>query len=136
MHRVLKRWVHTEKGFPSMPIKGRKRKDREILREDALRPSPYLGYGYLNLGNYFLQHRAFKLAETQFRRAIWLNPYEPKFLYELAVCLFEQGRLEEAMKVASRVKKTGKFDSLADELLELLGRSHRRRSRMEGLGGG
>lgn len=103
-----------------MPRKGQKRKDRETLREEALRPSPYLGYGQLNLGIYFLQHKAFKLAEGQFRRAIFLNPYEPLFLYELAVCLYEQGRLEEARELALAVPKTEKLKTPVHELLKLL----------------
>ncbi len=114
----------------------RRKKDRERLREEALRPSPHLGYEHFNLGVYFLSRRAFKLAEDRFRRAIWLNPYEPLFLYELAVSLYEQGRLEESRKLALTVQKTGKLDSSVDELLEFLGRAHRKRSRVEDLGGG
>ena len=34
-----------------------------------------------------------------FRRAIWLNPYEPRFVLHLAHALFHQKRHEEALEV-------------------------------------
>ena len=72
------------------------RKDRNERREEALRPSCYLGYGRDALGVHLVSCQAHELAEPQFRRAIWLNPFEPRFKEHLAVCLYKQGRYPEA----------------------------------------
>lgn len=80
-------------------MKERKRKgvrDREERREDALRPNPYLGYNHDALAVYFVGRKAYGLAEAEFRRAIWLNPFEAKFKAHLALCFLEQSRVAEA----------------------------------------
>lgn len=109
-----------------MPRKRRKQKDKERLREEALRPSPHLGFRDFNLGVYFLRRRAFKFAEAQFRRAVWLNPYEPLFLSHLAICLYELGQMQESRKLALIVAKAGKLESVR-ELLELLDKPFKQR---------
>lgn len=73
-----------------------KRKDRNERREEALRPSHYLGYDRDKLGMYFLSRGAYQIAESQFRRAVWLNPFEYHFAGHLAWCLYKQGRYAEA----------------------------------------
>ncbi|NOY87976.1 MAG: tetratricopeptide repeat protein, partial [FCB group bacterium] len=65
-------------------------------REEILRPCPYLGYDHDNIAMYLLTRRSYQIAESQFRRAIWLNPYEPLFKGHLALCLYYQGRISEA----------------------------------------
>ena len=80
-----------------MPAKRRKI-DREERRENALRPSRYLGYNWDELGLYFNDRGADQLAEAQFRRAVWLNPYEPEFKVHLAECLYRRKQYEEAAK--------------------------------------
>jgi tetratricopeptide (TPR) repeat protein len=70
--------------------------DREERRENALRPSSYLGYDHDELGLYFNDRGASQLAESQFRRAVWLNPYEPDFKVHLAECLFHRKEYVEA----------------------------------------
>lgn len=79
----------------------RKNKDnlsRDERRENALRPCPYLGYDRDELGVYLLSRGAYKIAETQFRRAIWLNPFEPAFKEHLAQCLYKLERYAEALQ--------------------------------------
>ncbi|NOZ20897.1 MAG: tetratricopeptide repeat protein [Planctomycetes bacterium] len=71
-------------------------KDKEERREDALRPSSYLGYNHDALAVYFVGCKAYAPAESEFRRAIWLNPFEAKFKAHLALCLLEQNRVAEA----------------------------------------
>ncbi|MBN1900189.1 hypothetical protein JW926_02535 [Candidatus Sumerlaeota bacterium] len=66
------------------------------MREEALRPCPILGYDRDALGLHLYSRNAYKLAETQFRRAVWLNPEEPRFKEHLAKCLLRQGKNEEA----------------------------------------
>lgn len=73
-----------------------RKKDRNERREELLRPSRYLGYDRDGLGMYFLSREAYKIAESQFRRAVWLNPYEYRFVCHLAWCLYKQGRYKEA----------------------------------------
>ncbi len=80
-----------------MPVKRRKI-DREERRENALRPCRYLGYNWDELGLYFNDRGADQLAEAQFRRAVWLNPYEPEFKIHLAECLYHRKQYEEAAK--------------------------------------
>jgi Tfp pilus assembly protein PilF len=74
------------------------KKDRNERREDLLQPSPYLGYDRDSLGMYLLSRGACKIAESQLRRAVWLNPYEYRFVCHLAWCLYKQERYEEAKK--------------------------------------
>lgn len=69
---------------------------REERRENALRPSRYLGYDHDGLGMYLLSRGADKIAESAFRRAVWLNPYEVRFMCHLAWSLYRQGRYQEA----------------------------------------
>jgi Flp pilus assembly protein TadD len=64
--------------------------------EERLRPSRYLGYDRDRLGIALLRREMFEAAESQFRRAAYLNPYEAAFRQHLAWCLFRMDRLEEA----------------------------------------
>jgi tetratricopeptide (TPR) repeat protein len=68
-------------------------------REELLRPCPYLGYDHDRIGIHCLAKEALGIAEQSFRRAIWLNPYEPRFVLHLAHALFHQKRHEEALEV-------------------------------------
>jgi Flp pilus assembly protein TadD len=70
--------------------------DRNERRENALRPSPHLGYDRDALGMHLMSREAYWIAEPQFRRAVWLNPYEPEFKNHLAWCLCRRGKLAEA----------------------------------------
>ena len=38
----------------------------------------------------------YDVAGSQFRRAVYLNPFEPRFKRHLAWCLFKQGKPAEA----------------------------------------
>lgn len=105
-----------------------KKEERERRREEALRPSPHLGYVQDNMGVYFVSRRAWKFAEAQFRRAVYLNPYEPLFLAHLATCLYQMGRLKEAKKLASIVVKAGRMDAV-EELLKFLEKTFKQRYR-------
>lgn len=67
-------------------------------REDLLRPCPYLGYDHDRVGVHCLAREAFGVAETFFRRAIWLNPHEPRFVLHLGLALFRQKRFREALE--------------------------------------
>lgn len=79
------------------------KKDRNERREELLRPSRSLGYDRDELGMYFVSRRAYKIAEPQFRRAVWLNPYEYHFVCHLAWCLYKQERYKEAKVYIERV---------------------------------
>lgn len=72
------------------------KKDKNERREELLRPSRHLGYDRDELGMYLLSRGAHKIAESQFRRAIWLNPCEYRFVCHLAWCLYKQGCYKEA----------------------------------------
>lgn len=77
--------------------------DREERRENALRPSRYLGYNWDELGLYFNDRGAYHLAEPQFRRAVWLNPFEVEFKVHLAECLYRRQRYDESAKLVDEV---------------------------------
>jgi tetratricopeptide (TPR) repeat protein len=74
------------------------KKDINDRREDLLRPNRYLGYDRDELGMYLLSRGAYEIAESQFRRAVWLNPFEGRFVCHLAWCLYKRGRYKEAKK--------------------------------------
>ncbi len=61
-----------------------------------MRPSRFLGYDRDSLGMYAMTKEMFGVAESQFRRSVYLNPYEPRFKQHLAWCLYKQGAFEEA----------------------------------------
>ena len=89
-----------------MPRKSVDKRDADERREDALRPSPYLGYDRDALGMHLVSREAYRIAESQFRRAMWLNPSEPQFRIHLAWCLYKQGQLGEALECLRDVPTT------------------------------
>jgi thioredoxin-like negative regulator of GroEL len=86
-----------------MPGKKLDDRDRDERREDALRPCPYLGYDRDSLAMYLMEREAYKIAETQFRRAVWLNPFEARFKAHLAWCLYKQERHAEALACLAEI---------------------------------
>ena len=79
------------------------KRPREERRENVLRPCRYLGNDRDSLAVYLHSRGAYEIAELQFRRAIWLNPFEPRFKAHLAWCLHKQGRHSEASAYLSDV---------------------------------
>ena len=73
------------------------RPEQDELRENLLRPSRNLGYDRDRLGVHLLNREAYEAAETLFRRAVWLNPFEPLFKQHLAWCLCRMKRRGEAI---------------------------------------
>jgi tetratricopeptide (TPR) repeat protein len=71
-------------------------RDRSERVEDILRPASYLGYDRDALARHLMACGAFRLSETQFRRAVWLNPFEPAFKQHLALCLCAKKQYAEA----------------------------------------
>ena len=67
--------------------------------EEQMRPSRFLGYNRDTLGMHALQKEMLEVAESQFRRAAYLNPYEPRFKQHLAWALYKQGKLSEARQL-------------------------------------
>jgi tetratricopeptide (TPR) repeat protein len=85
-----------ERRSPVKPRKWSAAADR--AREELLRPCPYLGYNHDRIGVHCLARDALAIAEKSFRRAIWLNPYEPRFVLHLAHAQFRRKRYEEALE--------------------------------------
>ncbi len=79
--------------------RGRSQSEREIAREEALRPCPRLGFDRDQLGCYLIGRGAVEIAESQFRRAVWLNPFEPSFQVHWALSLMKLERKPEAHDV-------------------------------------
>ena len=78
-----------------MPRK-RDTRNRNERVEDILHPAPYLGYDRDMLARHLVACGAFRIAESQFRRAVWLNPFEAKFKQHLALCLHAEKQYAEA----------------------------------------
>ena len=78
------------------------RKDKTERREELLRPSRYLGYDHDTLGLHLFSREAYEIAIHCFRRAVWLNPFEPEFKKHLALCLNKLGRYDEAAELLSK----------------------------------
>jgi len=98
----------------------RLRKDKQERREEALRPDPHLGYDRDHLGMYLMERGAWAIAEGQFRRAIWLNPFEPGFKVHLAWCLARQGRHRAARAWLQRARAQAPEHPLCRQVEECL----------------
>lgn len=83
------------------------KRDPQLVREELLRPSRYLGYDRDQLGVHFMSREAIELAESQFRRAAWLNPFEPVFRIHWAMSLISLKRTVQAHRIV--------FELLADD---------------------
>ena len=102
---------------------GRKRTvtpQRDERREDRMRPSRFLGYDRDSLGAYALSREMFGVAESQFRRAVYLNPYEPRFKQHLAWCLYRKGEYGEARDWISRALALNGADGEGRQILGLI----------------
>ena len=99
-------------------MKAKQKKNAEERREDILRPSKYLGYDRDFLGIYLFSRGAYKIAELQFRRAVWLNPFEPQFKQHLALCLYEEKRYAEAQKCILEALEQEPQNTKSKELLD------------------
>lgn len=86
-----------------MPEKKNDNLSQDERRENALRPSRYLGYNHDGLGMYLVSREAYEIAIRCFKRAIWLNPFEPAFKKHLALCLYKLGRYSEAYDCLKQV---------------------------------
>jgi len=90
--------------------------DPEERREEALRPSHYLGYDRDTLGGYFMERGAFEVAETQFSRAVWLNPYEPLFTVHWAMALLRLDQPNHAREILAAVLAADPHNAAALDL--------------------
>lgn len=91
-------------------------RDPLIIREEVLRPSRYLGYDRDEMGRYFLGREAFALAESQFRRAVYLNPFEPVFKIHWAAALAQLNRKAEAHDLLVQVFRSRQDDATARQM--------------------
>ena len=103
-----------------MAKRSHRKKDREELREEVFRPSPYLGYDHLTLADYLMDREAYGLAESELRRAVWLNPYEVRFKIRLAWCLLKLGRTTEGREWIDRALRQKPGDEEALRMQRLL----------------
>lgn len=97
-----------------------RRPDFQEHRENAMRPSKYLGYDHDQLGVYLLEREAFAIAEVEFRRAVWLNPFDTNFKVHLAISLFQQKRDGEAMDLARLIQEAAPERPDIKELIRLI----------------
>ncbi len=93
-----------------------KDRDPQIIREEVLRPSHYLGYDRDEMGCYFLGREAYTLAESQFRRAVYLNPYEAVFKIHWAVALTHLRRMQEAHDLLVEIFQKRQDDALVRQM--------------------
>ncbi|MBI5863877.1 MAG: hypothetical protein HZB38_05105 [Planctomycetes bacterium] len=114
----LKRCQRAEMHQTPNKGKGRniRRRDPLLLREELLRPSSFLGYNRDRLGVYFMEREAFELAESQFRRAAWLNPFEAWFKMHWATALLALNRPGDAKLLLSELMTDGPCAQVAQRL--------------------
>lgn len=98
------------------------KRSREERKEDALRPCTGLGYDRDSLALHFLEKEMFALAETQLRRAVWLNPFEAEFKVHLAWCLYRRDKFPEALEWARKALDQ-KDEPNTRDLLDLIERN-------------
>lgn len=95
------------------------KKTRQEIRDEVLRPSSSLGYAEERIGRHLLgECDAPAQAELFFRRAAWLNPFEPFFQLHIAQALYEQDRFAEAMELLQRISKSWPAFDLTAKWLE------------------
>jgi len=95
----------------------------DYRRENALRPNPFLGYNRNMLAMHLIKCEAFSIAESELRRCIWLNPYEPAFKANLAWCLHKQRREEEARENLKQAIEQGPDNDEVIQVARLMGLS-------------
>ena len=111
-----------------------RKKDRGERREEALRPCHSLGYDRDALGVHLVKCGAYEIAESQLRRAVWLNPFQPRFKAHLAWCLYKQGRHADALACLAQVPETD--DQEMREIARLIRQASSRRHREDQASGG
>ncbi len=94
--------------------------DKIREREEALRPSRFLGFNHHILGKHLYSIGCFQLAAQELERAVWLNPYETKFLLPLAWSYFRLGKKDSAQETIEEYLKKYPHNDEAEKLLELL----------------
>jgi tetratricopeptide (TPR) repeat protein len=94
--------------------------EKNELREELLRPSRHLGYDRDILGLHLMRREAYLIAESQFRRAIWLNPFEPLFKAHLAVCLYELHHYSEAKDWAGKALEQDSQNEIAFRIIHFV----------------
>jgi hypothetical protein len=96
-------------------------------REERMRPSRFLGYDHDSLGMHLIRIESLELAESELRRAAWLNPFEPRFMKHLAWCLYKKGALSEAHECISKALASKPNDAQSRQILDLISAGERDR---------
>jgi Flp pilus assembly protein TadD len=93
---------------------GRRTDSSELSRkrEEAMRPSRFIGYDHNRIGLHLMQIESYDLARNELERAVWLNPYEPKFVLNLCYCLYRSRQYPEARVY---LKRLSEFSAMNDE---------------------
>lgn len=94
--------------------------ERQERKEDLLRPSRYLGYDHHALAVHLFSRGAHHLAEKEFKRAVWLNPFEVSFKINLCWCLIRTGSVEEARDLSREILELSPKEKKREWLNRLL----------------
>jgi Flp pilus assembly protein TadD len=90
-----------------------------------------LGYDRDALGMHLVEYGACEIAESQFRRAIWLNPFEPRFKVHLAWCLYKEARHAEALACLAEAPDV-EMDAEMETIVRLIEQGVSRKAVKEG----
>jgi Flp pilus assembly protein TadD len=85
-----------------------------------MRPSRFLGYDHDSLGIHLTTIGSLDLAESELRRAVWLNPFEQRFMKHLAWCLYKKGSYGEARDWIHRALALRVGDGESQKILSLI----------------
>ncbi|MFH1368849.1 MAG: hypothetical protein ABII64_06965 [Elusimicrobiota bacterium] len=95
-------------------------KSKKERFEEFLRPHHRLGYDHAAIGVCTFNRGAYSIAEGEFRKAVWLNPFEPKFKIHLAWCLYKLNNVNEAKEWALKTVAQNSENKEALELLKII----------------
>jgi len=94
--------------------------NKQELDEEQMHPSKILGYDHDIIGSHLFTKGAFDIAEKEFRRAVYLNPYELRFKMHLASSLYMLKKYQKAEELSLKILEIDPKNSEAHKILESL----------------
>ncbi len=96
--------------------------------EERLHPNRYLGYNRDRLGVALLRREMFEAAASQFKRAVYLNPFEASFKQHLAWTLYRLANYTEALETINEALRQKPDDPdthiVREKIISAMGKHH------------
>jgi tetratricopeptide (TPR) repeat protein len=105
--------------------------EAEKALKRAVENRPYFPQGYYELGFTFMKLRRYDEAIKALKEAMRLSPHIiADSYYNLGICLFEKGEVNEAIKVLEKYKEAAGFETRV-EAYRLLGRAYLQKYKLQ-----